>query len=342
MSIPNGRNRNPPGDTDTPHLTGLPRHDRGDRRSDRHPQQHRPRKIPDDPAASEPSANRPPRHRSPRILNILPIFQPASLPATTDLNAAKLQLAGRLAQLYAMVFADHPEWLDAPVWWSQNPQAMYNDVELFLARVDTERFPIYTEIAYLEEGDLEIVLSSPPIVPQGISFWYEGMEQFDNYKEPIRLIAAIQLREFIEEEESEEIIANDYPNLTIPRDMDLGDLLPILEEMIARNELPEALRGLPDMIRWVQSATDNNWLDISPEELAEMGMEDYWENWDVLTEEWRSAKVIMARINALLDWVYSPTNEEYPSFDPARFAIVWRAIETAYARRSTQKEPQPS
>lgn len=232
-----------------------------------------------------------------------------------------------------MIFADHPEWLDAPVLWGQNPQRLWHDVELFLERVDTERFPIYTGIDYLEEDEIAFILYQPPLTPLGLSFWYDGMEQIENYKEPLHLIAIIQLREFVEPETADEIIADAYPDLTIPDDMDLGELLPIIEQMLAEATWPTPLNGLPDMIRWVQSATDNNWLDICPEELAEMGMVDHWENWAQLTADWQSAKVMMDRITALLDWVYPAADGGEPQFDPARWESVWHMLATAHAHR---------
>ena len=215
-----------------------------------------------------------------------------------------LLLADRLAELYEMVFPDHPEWLSGEVvdWKDETEVAVA--VERFLARVNT-LFPVHDDIW---DVDLEVVewrLWEIPVIPMGYDEWYDG---WDDLKEPAPYLLHMRYSRRDEDSPySRDEFADLYPDQQVPRHLESHRLVRKLREMA----LPEPLDGLPDLIEMLDHSTDNSFLDVGELSLAEGGGYPPWNQEDVewLAEEWQKAKPILEGIHRLLDWQNSTPEE---------------------------------
>ena len=205
-----------------------------------------------------------------------------------------LLLADRLAELYAMVFPDRPEWLRAETAQWQNEEEVAAAVERFLQRVGT-LFPVHDEIW---DVDLEVVewrLYEIPVIPMGIDEWYDG---WDDLKEPLPYLLHAQYSRG-SEDSADEFTAL-YPAHQLPRYLEPHRLV----ETVRGMDLPEPLDALPDLILMLNHATDNAWIDVGEMALAEGGGYPQWRPDEVawLATEWQKAQPILERIDRLLDW----------------------------------------
>jgi hypothetical protein len=87
-----------------------------------------------------------------------------------------LLLADRLAELYEMVFADHPEWLEEEVGHWQREEDVATAVEQFLGRMSA-LFPVHDEIWDVDLEVIEWRLWEIPLIPMGFDEWYDGVRQ---------------------------------------------------------------------------------------------------------------------------------------------------------------------
>lgn len=205
-----------------------------------------------------------------------------------------LLLADRLAELYAMVFPDRPEWLRAETVQWQNEEDVAAAVERFLQRVGT-LFPVHDEIW---DVDLEVVewrLYEIPVIPMGIDEYYDG---WDDFKEPLPYLLHAQYSRGSEESPDEFTAL--YPAHSLPRYLEPHHLVEALRTM----DLAEPLAALPDLILMLNHATDNAWIDVGEMALAEGGGYPQWRSDEVawLAAEWQKAQPILERIDRLLDW----------------------------------------
>ena len=213
---------------------------------------------------------------------------------------AFLLLADRLAELYAMVFPDWPEWLRAETAQWQNEEEVAAAVERFLQRVGT-LFPVHDEIWDVgpsSDSGLEVVewrLYEIPVIPMGIDEWYDG---WDDLKEPLPYLLHAQYSRG-SEDSTDEFTAL-YPAHQLPRYLEPHRLVEVLRTM----DLAEPLAALPDLILMLNHATDNAWIDVGEMALAEGGGYPQWRPDEVawLTAEWQKAQPILERIDRLLDW----------------------------------------
>lgn len=244
----------------------------------------------------------------------------ASLLATTTLQAtpsispnlicanlpplAFLLLADRLAELYEMVFPDHPEWLSEEVVNWEDETEVAAAVERFLGRVST-LFPVHDDIW---DVDLEVVewrLHEIPVIPMGYDIYYDD---WLDLKEPAPYLLHMR---YSRRDEGSPYLRNEfadlYPDHQTPRYLEPHRLVEALRQM----ELPEPLDALPDLIEMLDHCTGNSWLDVGELSLAEGGGYPLWNREDVewLAEEWRKAKPILDRIHQLLDWQNSTPEE---------------------------------
>ena len=217
------------------------------------------------------------------------------LPLGTGLPPlAFLLLADRLAELYAMVFPDRPEWLRAEKVQWQNEEDVAAAVERFLQRVGT-LFPVHDEIW---DVDLEVVewrLYEIPVIPMGIDEYYDG---WDDFKEPLPYLLHAQYSRGSEESPDEFTAL--YPAHSLPRYLEPHHLVEALRTM----DLAEPLAALPDLILMLNHATNNAWIDVGEMALAEGGGYPQWRPDEVawLAAEWQKAQPILERIDRLLDW----------------------------------------
>ena len=208
-----------------------------------------------------------------------------------------LLLADRLAELYVMIFADHPEWLDEEVGHWQREEDVASAVEQFLGRIST-LFPVHDEIW---DVDLEVVewrLWEIPLIPMGFDEWYDG---WDDLKEPSPYLLHMRYSRCDDDTASErDEFADLYPDHQTPRYLEPHRLVETLRQM----ELAEPLDALPDLILMLDHNTGNAWLDVGELSLSEGGGYPQWNPDDVawLAEEWRKAEPILDRIQRLLDW----------------------------------------
>lgn len=82
---------------------------------------------------------------TPAVMHNLTCADPSSLLRTNLPPLAFLLLADRLAELYEMVFSDHPEWLGEEVAHWQREEDVATAVERFLKRMSA-LFPVHDEI----------------------------------------------------------------------------------------------------------------------------------------------------------------------------------------------------
>ena len=221
---------------------------------------------------------------------------PWSSPRTSLPPLSFLLLADRLAELYVMIFADHPEWLDEEVGHWQCEEEVATAVEQFLGRVST-LFPVHDEIW---DVDLEVVewrLWEIPLIPMGFDEWYDG---WDDLKEPSPYLLHMRYSRRDDDTSSKrDEFADLYPDHQTPRYLEPHRLVETLRQM----ELAEPLDALPDLILMLDHNTGNAWLDVGELSLSEGGGYPQWNPDDVawLAEEWRKAEPILDRIQRLLD-----------------------------------------
>src|SRR5690606_41280031 len=91
-----------------------------------------------------------------------------------------LLLADRLAELYELVFPDHPDWLNVEVVDWKDEADVAAAVERFLGRVGT-LFPVHDDIWDMELEVVEWWLWEIPVIPFGYDEWADG---WDDFKEP--------------------------------------------------------------------------------------------------------------------------------------------------------------
>ena len=239
---------------------------------------------------------------APGILNITATLAvtplvPRNLICTNLPPLSFLLLADRLAELYEMVFADHPEWLDEEVGHWQREEDVATAVEQFLGRVST-LFPVHDEIW---DVDLEVVewrLWEIPLIPMGFDEWYDG---WDDLKEPSPYLLHMRYSRRDDDTSSDrDEFADLYLDHQMPRYLEPHRLVETLRQM----ELAEPLDALPDLILMLDHNTGNAWLDVGELSLSEGGGYPQWESADIdwLAEEWRKAEPILDRIQRLLDW----------------------------------------
>ena len=246
---------------------------------------------------------------APGILDLIATLQatpsvPLNLTCANLPPLAFLLLADRLAELYEMVFPDHPEWLSGEVVDWEDETEVAAAVERFLGRVST-LFPVHDDIW---DVDLEIVewrLYEILVIPMGYDEWYDG---WDDLKEPAPYL--LHMRYSRRDEDSlylRDEFADQYPDHQTPRYLESHRLVEALRQM----ELPEPLDALPDLIEMLDHNTGNSFLDVGELSLAEGGGYPLWNQEDVewLAAEWQKAKPILDRIHRLLDWQNNTTEE---------------------------------
>jgi hypothetical protein len=220
----------------------------------------------------------------------------ANLPALSF-----LVLADRLAALYAMVFPDRPDWLDAEtVDWTADEQVAAA-LERFLRRV-SRLFPVHDEIWDLDLETIEWRLQEIPIAPLGYDLWYD---EWQDFKEPAPyLLHMCHSRQEEAGQARRSEFARLYPQHRTPRSLAPHLLVDSLRQMAAEQSLPEPLDALPDLIEMLEESCGNFWLDVGELSLAEGGGYPVWSAEEVawLAAEWRRAGPIMDRVQRLLDW----------------------------------------
>ncbi len=208
-----------------------------------------------------------------------------------------LLLADRLAELYEMVFSNHPEWLDEEVAHWQSEEDVATAVERFLKRMSA-LFPVHDEIWDVDIEVVEWRLWEIPLIPMGFDEWYDG---WDDLKEPSPYLLHMRhSRRDAGNSSVRDEFADLYPDHQVPRYLELYHLVETLRQMA----LPEPLDALPDLILMLDHNTDNAWLDVGELSLAEGGGYPPWSPGDVawLTAEWQKARPVLDRIYRLLDW----------------------------------------
>lgn len=159
-----------------------------------------------------------------------------------------LLLADRLAELYEMIFPNHPEWLDEEVVDWEDEEDVAAAVECFLGRVCT-LFPVHDDIWDIDlsadsEQVLEVVewrLWEIPVMPLGYDEWYDG---WDDLKEPASYLLHMR---YSRRDEDSPYLHNEfedlYPDHLTPRYLEPHHLMKTLRQV----ELPEPLDALPDL-----------------------------------------------------------------------------------------------
>ncbi len=259
-----------------------------------------------------------PFSNSPRLLNLQQTLHrtPSAAQHVTFANLpplAFLLLADRLAELYEMVFSDHPEWLSEEVVDWEDETEIATAVERFLGRVST-LFPVHDDIWDVDpsagsEEALEMVewrLWEIPVIPMGYDEWYD---EWHDLKEPASYL--LHMRYSRRDEDSpygRDEFEDLYPDHLTPRYLEPRRLIKTLRQICAERsrsmELPEPLEALPDLIEMLDHSTGNSWLDVGELSLTEGGGYPPWNREDVewLAAEWQKAKPILDRIHRLLDW----------------------------------------
>ncbi|HRQ42363.1 MAG TPA: hypothetical protein PLD25_30980 [Chloroflexota bacterium] len=216
-----------------------------------------------------------------------------------------LLLADRLAALYAMVFADHPEWLDEEVGHWQREEDIATAVERFLKRMSA-LFPVHDEIWDVDLEGIEWRLWEIPLIPMGFDEWYDG---WDDLKEPSPYLLHMRYSRRDDDASSgRDEFADLYPDHQTPRYLEPHRLVETLRQICAERSrsmaLLEPLDALPDLILMLDHNTGNAWLDVGELSLSEGGGYPQWNPGDVawLTAEWQKAQPVLDRIHRLLDW----------------------------------------
>jgi hypothetical protein len=246
---------------------------------------------------------------APGILDLMATLR-ATPSVPHDLTCANLPplafllLADRLAELYEMVFPDHPEWLSGEVVDWEDETEVAAAVERFLGRVSA-LFPVHD---YIWDVDLEVVewrLYEIPVIPMGYDIWHDEWEYL---KEPAPyLLHMLYSRHDEDRPYRRDEFADLYPDHQVPRYLEPHRLV----ETLRRLKLPEPLDALPDLIEMLDHNTGNSFLDVGELSLADGGGYPLWNREDVewLAAEWQKAKPILDRIHRLLDWQNSTPEE---------------------------------
>ncbi|MBE2225474.1 MAG: hypothetical protein IAF02_28320, partial [Anaerolineae bacterium] len=194
-----------------------------------------------------------------------------------------LLLADRLAELYAMVFADHPEWLDEEVGHWQREEDVATAVERFLKRMSA-LFPVHDEIWDVDLEGIEWRLWEIPLIPMGFDIWHDG---WDDLKEPSPYLLHMRYSRRDDDDTSSERdeFADLYPDHQTPRYLEPHRLVEALRQTCAEQrrsmELAEPLDALPDLILMLDHNTGNAWLDVGELSLSEGGGYPQWNPDDV-------------------------------------------------------------
>lgn len=238
------------------------------------------------------------------ILSLQPIFSPTIIPASavtlSQLPPLEcLLLANRLAELYAMVFPDQPDWLQEEINWV-DADDMAASVAQFIGRVNT-LFPVYPEFWEVDIEDVEWPLYEIPITPYGFDLWDTD---WDDFKEPIPYLLHMYYSRRAEMNlDREDSFQQLYPELQVPLSLEPHQLVGTLRQM----PLPDQLEGLPDLMLMLEKNTGNIWLDMSVYELSDGSLSYDWthDNVNELSNTWQQAKPIIERVFRLLDWQHS-------------------------------------
>lgn len=272
---------------------------------------------------------------SPGILNINKTLQMATdeMHGITYANLPPLSfllLADRLAELYEMVFPDHPKWLDEEAVDWEGEEAVAAAVERFLGRVGN-LFPIHDEIW---DVDLEVVewrLYEIPVMLMGFDEWYDG---WDDLKEPAPYLLHMRYSRHDEDRPDRRNEFTDlYPDHQVPRCLEPHRLANTLRQMCTERRqnmaLPEPLNALPDLILMLDHSTGNSWLDVGECALAEGGDYPLWNREDVewLAQEWQKARPVLDGVVELLNW-----KNDSPDAINEKITAVRDALLEAYAR----------
>jgi hypothetical protein len=240
-----------------------------------------------------------------------------------------LLIAARLAELYEIVFPQHPEWLAELVDWPDE-EAMAGAVARFLKRAG-RFFPLIDECWELDLEIIEWRLYAIPVVPQGFDLWHDSWDEF--YEPAPYLLHMLWHRDEMDSPDRPDEFTCLYPEHSVPRSLDPRRLVPTLRRMA----LPEPLAALPDLIEMLSQSTNNLWLDIGEIALMEGGGYPQWDPQEVafLAEEWQKAKPICERVHALLAWHNDP-----PATSRRKVTAVHRLLLEAYARQEPGYIPQ--
>ena len=243
-----------------------------------------------------------------------------------------LLLADRLAELYEMVFPDQPDWLEEEIGHWRDEEDVAAAVAQFLQRVNA-LFPVHDDIW---DMDLEIVewrLYEIPVTPLGYDIWYDDWQDL---AEP----AAYLLHMYYSREDADnplrcDAFADLYPALQTPRFLQPHRLVRTLREMT----LAEPLHALPDLIEMLDHNTGNVWLDVGELSLMEGGGYPSWSQEELawLTETWREAQPVWARVRCLLDWQNGSAEEIGYKLTAVRAALL-----EAYRRAQSTGETDAS
>jgi hypothetical protein len=216
-----------------------------------------------------------------------------------------LSLAARLAELYEMVFPDHPEWLNEEVVDWGDEEDVASSVERFLERVNT-LFPVHDEVWDADLDAIEWRLQEMPLLPMGYDLWYDDWRDL---REPAPYLLHMRYSRDVEEGiYRSRTFDTLYPELQVPPDLEpqrhIDSLRQLLSEGSHPTSHPPQLAGLPDLLQMLDHDTGNIWLDVGELGLAEGGGYPEWsrENVEWLAAEWEQASPVLDRVMGLLTW----------------------------------------
>lgn len=242
----------------------------------------------------------PPRFLSPRFNVETPTPEAETL-SSLPIPWPYLTLAVQMAQDYQMLLPDHPEWRDETVAWADDQSLCLATVR-FLERVNEHCFPVWTDMMVEDIEECAYFLAYAPLLPSGLDLW----DDWSSYNEPIPLLCYVHMQAWARRHAPQEVDRTAYAELHLPDDMELVGLDETMTRLVfeGRLTLPAPLEALPHLIRMVTKTSDNFWLDCNEEEL---GYSEWvgWDDIDVpeLTLAWENAAPIVAKVNALVQWV---------------------------------------
>ena len=232
---------------------------------------------------------------APRILN----YQPANW-ENADQDSARFKLpiceqtadqivilhsAATLACYYQDYFPDETAWREEPFHWQAESagEQICQMIEEFLTRVNEQLFPVVEEVWAIDMELCRHFLHQIPIIPQGIEPHWNS--ETENQLEPIPLLQQLAFPDWFVDEPKLSHLAQ------FPAQFDLEQA----RFQLQQQPPPAPFDGLSALIDLILADNDNLWLDISYNEMAEVGHEIYWskEHVQQLSQLWQEAKPIL-------------------------------------------------
>lgn len=249
------------------------------------------------------------------LLHLVIDVEENSLPYNRKGQLSLLLVWYELMWLNSWVFEDSPAWLDV------GPPKLcchyLSDlVTSFLQRVETQLFPIETELVDPHDPDsLLWALRQVHVVPMGFSL--DSETDISYYAEPIQTVMTLIAFE-------RGIVATLFHGEETPYAMTqakfpISDLAPVIKQMTA---LPAIIReGLSTLIASIEGETGNIWLDVSYEDIqvGNLSIEPWSRHVvEIYTTEWQTAEPLHNRILTLIEWV-----RENPD---TRMTQIWQTL----------------